>query len=138
LCFVLVFSGLTGANDRTIAVYKSATCGCCAKWIERLKQAGHSVKVTELDDLQGIKDQFNVPKELRSCHTAVVDGYVFEGHVPIDLISKIVAARPPLRGLAVPGMPLGSDGMEVPSGKKAQYQVIAFDSAGKKSVYAVR
>ena len=86
--------------------------------------------------LVDVKNKNNVPEKLRSCHTALIDGYVIEGHVPADLIDKLLKERPPILGLAVPGMPVGSPGME--GGKPEPYSVITFDKDGKTSVYAKR
>jgi hypothetical protein len=126
------------AADMPITVYKTATCGCCKLWVDHLKKSGFAPKSHDLPDLAETKDTLRVPDALRSCHTAVVGRYVFEGHVPADLIKKFVAEKSTtLIGLAVPGMPAGSPGMEVP-GRKDAYDVIAFTKDGKRSVYAKR
>lgn len=119
-----------------VVVYRLPTCGCCAKWAEHLTAAGFAVEVHDVDDVEAIKDRHGVPAALRSCHTAVVNGYVIEGHVPADLIKRFLAARPAAAGLAVPGMPMGSPGMEGP--RKDAYAVIAFDRQGKTTVYQRR
>lgn len=92
----------------------------------------------DVDDLAPIKKKLGVPATLQSCHTATVDGYVIEGHVPADLIDRLRRDRPPVVGLAVPGMPLGSPGMEVPGRAPERYQVLAFDGSGRTTVYATR
>lgn len=101
-----------------------------------MEQNGFSVQVEDVQDLNRIKDEKQVPPLLRSCHTAVVDGYIIEGHVAVAEIERLLEERPDIAGLAVPGMPPGSPGMEVASGEVAAYDVIAFDKAGSSEVYA--
>ncbi len=124
----------TSAAD--IVVYKNPTCGCCKGWIKHLKENGYTVEVKNRDDVTPIKKELGVPNNLQSCHTAKVDGYVIEGHVPADLISKLRREKPQIRGLAVPGMPMGSPGME--GAYKDAYNIISFDNDGKTSIYARR
>jgi hypothetical protein len=123
------------ARATEMTVYKSPTCGCCGKWIDHMKAAGFQVKVVDMDDLTEIKQASGVPMKLRTCHTAVVSGYAVEGHVPADVVKKLLAEKPAATGIAVPGMPIGSPGMEVGNQKDA-YEVILFDKSGKTSVYA--
>lgn len=118
-----------------ITVYKSPTCGCCKKWVEHLRKNGFTVAVRDMNDLSEIKASLGVPQALQSCHTAVLGGYVIEGHVPADVIRKLQKERPKIAGLAVPGMPNDAPGMD---GAGNGYQVIAFDRNGKTSVYASR
>jgi hypothetical protein len=119
-----------------VQVYKSPTCGCCALWVKHLQQNGFTARVTEMDDVSTIKAQKGVPPRAQSCHTAVVDGYVIEGHVPASDVHRLLKERPAVVGLAVPGMPIGSPGMEV-SGQRAQrYDVLAFDRQGQVKVFA--
>ena len=121
-----------------ITVYKSATCGCCALWVKHLEEAGFDVSVRETEALQAIKAEHGVGDHLASCHTALIDGYVVEGHVPADDIRSMLASRPDIAGLAVPGMIIGTPGMEI-AGQPAQpYQVLAFDREGRTTVYANR
>lgn len=122
------------ADSPTVEVWKTATCGCCRAWVKHLRDAGFNVRVTELDDVAPIRRQFKVPPELSSCHTAVVDGYVVEGHVPAADIVRLLKERPKIKGIFVPGMPVGSPGMEGPNGDK--YDVLALDDAGTVSVFA--
>ena len=123
----------------TGVVYKNPTCGCCVKWIDQMRAAGFALTATDSTEVGVIKDQHGVPPRLRSCHTSVIGGYIFEGHVPVDLVQKVLRDKPAgVTGIAVPGMPLGSPGMEVPSGAKDPYQVIAFDKAGSETIYATR
>ncbi len=128
-----------GLVPMPVAVYKSATCGCCAKWNEHMKAAGFTVNSTDVADVAPIKDKHGVPAASRSCHTALVGGYVLEGHVPADVVRRLLRERPAtVLGLAVPGMPVGSPGMEMPDGRKDSYNIVAFDKAGKTTVYATR
>jgi hypothetical protein len=103
-----------------------------------LRSSGFPVKVVDRDDLGPINRQHGVPEALESCHTALVEGYVIEGHVPADLIDRLLRERPAVLGLVVPGMPLGSPGMESPGQKPERYQVLTFDRAGRTAVYASR
>ena len=122
----------------TITVYKSATCGCCALWVKHLEESGFDVNVIETEALGAIKAQHGVGDHLASCHTALIDGYVVEGHVPAADITSMLESRPDIVGLAVPGMPIGTPGMEI-AGRPAQpYQVLAFDRDGRTTVYANR
>ena len=117
-----------------VTVYKAASCGCCGKWVDYLRANGFEVKVVDMDDLSEIKSASGVPRSLQTCHTAVVEGYVVEGHVPVDALRKLLHDRPKVAGIAVPGMPVGSPGMD---GSPAQhYDVIAWDKTGKTSVFA--
>jgi hypothetical protein len=106
--------------------------------VGHLRQHGFSVKVETLADLRPIKVKHAVPAELQTCHTALVDGYVIEGHVPADLIVRLLRKRPRVTGLAVPGMPVGSPGMEVPGTSAERYQVFTFERSGKTGVFATR
>ena len=121
-----------------VTVYKTPTCGCCVKWVDHLKgEKAFRVVTRDMDDLSSIKEGLGVPARLQSCHTAVGGGYAFEGHVPRDLVAKVLRERPKIAGLAVAGMPAGSPGMEMGARKDA-YEVIAFTRNGKTSVYARR
>ena len=120
-----------------MTVYKSPTCGCCAKWVENMKAAGFKVQVQDMDDLTEIKQASGVPVRIRTCHTAVVGNYVVEGHVPADLVKKMLSEKPKMTGIAVPGMPVGSPGMES-GNEKTPYDVVLFDKTGKTTVYAKR
>lgn len=120
----------------TVVVYMTPTCGCCDDWADHVRTYGFTVVTHHLNDLSAVKRQLGVPAGRISCHTAVVRGYTVEGHVPGDLIVKMLAERPRFRGLAVPGMPMGSPGMEGPY--KEPYDVLAFDDDGNVHVYARR
>ena len=119
-------------------VYKSPTCGCCKKWVEHMEKSGYKVTAHDVPDVAVYKKRYGVPDALGSCHTAIVtSGYIVEGHVPADVIDKLVAQAPKdIIGLAVPGMPQGSPGME--SATKDKYDIVAFDKAGKTKVFAQR
>jgi hypothetical protein len=118
-----------------VKVYKSPTCGCCVKWADQLQASGFRVETVNVRDVIPIKKQLGVPPQLGSCHTAVVNGYVVEGHVPIVDILRLLRERPETTGIAVPGMPIGSPGMEGPNPQP--YKVYAFEkSTGKIDEYA--
>lgn len=119
-----------------VKVYKSPTCGCCGKWVEHLRAHGFTVTVEEVSDLVGIRSKNGVPSKAASCHTALVDGYVVEGHVPADAILRMLKERPNVVGIGVPGMPIGAPGMEGP--KPQPYDVLAFDRQGNTRVYSSR
>jgi hypothetical protein len=126
------------APAKEATVYKSPTCGCCKKWVEHMEKSGWTVTAHDVPDVGVYKKKYGVPDNLSSCHTSIVtSGYVVEGHVPADLIDKLVAARPSdVIGLAVPGMVQGSPGME--TGRSDKYDVIAFSKGGKTKVFASR
>jgi hypothetical protein len=115
-----------------VTVFKDPSCTCCNGWIEHLKQSGFDVVATEMPNaqLREVKSRYQVPPDLQSCHTAVVDGYVIEGHVPATDIQRLLKERPKAIGLVVPGMPVGSPGMDGPNHQS--YSVLLFDAAGKK------
>lgn len=124
--------------EHTVTVYRTRACGCCGKWAEHLRQAGYPVKVVDVADVTPTKVRYGVPTQLRTCHTAIVAGYVIEGHVPADVIHKLLTEQPKhIKGIAVAGMPQGSPGMET-GGQRDHYDVIAFDAQGKTTVYARR
>ncbi|MCF6203326.1 MAG: DUF411 domain-containing protein [Methylococcaceae bacterium] len=116
-----------------IKVYRSASCGCCSKWVSHLKENKFIVKDYIVDDVQIVKDKYGVPQSMASCHTAFVNGYVVEGHVPAKDIMKLLKNKPDVVGISVPGMPVGTPGMEM-GGKKDPYEVVSFD---KKNNYRV-
>lgn len=119
-----------------ITVYKSPTCGCCGKWEDHLRKNGFKVTSKPTEDMSVVKKQHNVPADKSSCHTALIDGYVIEGHVPAKTIRRLLNERPKdVHGLAVPNMPLGSPGMEAP-GEHPNYDVLALKKNGKSVVYS--
>jgi hypothetical protein len=117
-----------------IVVNRSPTCSCCGKWVEHLKQNNFNVKDVVSDDMQSIKNKYGVTQELASCHTALVNGYVVEGHVPTNDIRTLLKNKPEVVGITVPGMPSGTPGMEM-GGKKDAYQVISFDKKNQQQVF---
>jgi hypothetical protein len=116
-----------------IEVWKDANCGCCEGWVEHMRAAGFQATVHDVGDLGAIKSAKGVPDALQSCHTAVVDGYVIEGHVPAADVRRLLAERPRAAGLAAPGMPPSSPGMDIPG---TPYQVVLFGGAGSSRVWA--
>lgn len=117
-----------------IVVYRSPTCGCCKKWIAHLKKHNFNIKDIVQQDMQAVKTQLNVPTAIASCHTAVVNGYWVEGHVPADDIKTMILNKPDIAGISVPAMPSGTPGMEM-GGRKDPFNVIAVDKQGKTRLY---
>ncbi len=117
-----------------VTVYKSASCGCCKAWMEHLEKNGFRTVGKDVENVQPIKDDLGVPANLGSCHTAVVGGYVVEGHVPARELHRLLKEKPKVVGLSVPGMPMGSPGME--GGRSDKYDVVAFDAKGRRTVFA--
>jgi hypothetical protein len=124
------------APKTPMLVYRDPGCGCCMKWVEIMRTSGFDVSVSDTTGMPAIKRRYNVPEAVQSCHTALVGGYIIEGHVPADLIRKLLKEKPKLTGLAVPGMVVGSPGME--GAPKQGYDVVTFDAAGRTTVYAKR
>jgi hypothetical protein len=125
-----------GPTLEHVTVYRKATCNCCGKWVDHLKAAGFGVTVHVVDNVDGAPGRDRVPEKLRSCHTGTVGRYAIEGHIPADVIKDLLRKRPDIDGIAVPGMPLGSPGMESPTPQP--YEVIAFDKKGHTWVFAKR
>ena len=117
-----------------VKVFKTPTCGCCQKWVDHLKAAGFTVTVEEMSTVDAVKDKSGVPPALRSCHTALVQGYVVEGHVPAETVRRLLKEKPKVLGIAVPGMPIGSPGMEQ-GDRKDPYDVMSFTKDGTTGVY---
>jgi hypothetical protein len=117
----------------SITVYKDPSCGCCSAWVDRLTSAGFKTVVEERADMAELKRKLGVPDEMTSCHTGVVDGYVIEGHVPPADIKRLLTTRPKAKGLAVPGMPVNSPGMEVEGAPNDTYTVWLFKANGTGS-----
>jgi hypothetical protein len=120
-----VFAG----KKEVITVHKDPTCGCCSGWVQHLQKAGFDTKVVDTADLDAVKRRLGVPDDLAACHTAEVAGYIIEGHVPAAALKRFLAEKPSAAGLAVPGMPIGSPGME--GGRPEKYDVILFGPAGR-------
>lgn len=121
------------AQSAELSVFKSPWCGCCGGWIEEMKAAGHSLEVIDMEDLTSVKTMAGVPDELLACHTALVEGYVIEGHVPVVEVERFLAESPDARGIAVAGMPMGAPGM---GGPPEPFDVMIFNADGSSSVYA--
>jgi hypothetical protein len=119
-----------------MTVYKSPTCGCCTSWVEHMQKSEFKVSVVETDELNAIKNKLGVPTELTSCHTAKVGNYFIEGHVPAEDVKRLLTEKPDVLGIGVPGMPLGSPGMEVPSGETQPYTVTMVNKDGSLSIFS--
>lgn len=136
---VLIAFASSGLRARpapeTVIVYKTPTCGCCSLWVDHLRENGFQVEVHDVRDTTALRRREGVPSRLGSCHTAKVGGYAIEGHVPAAEIKRLLRGRPRVDGLAVPGMPIGSPGMEMGSRQDA-YDVLAFNRAGETTVFA--
>ena len=130
-------AGATFVSAPAILVYKSPSCGCCHLWIRHLEGAGFQVTAKDVNDVTPYRKKYRVPAALASCHTALIDGYSIEGHVPADVIRKLLNEKPSIAGLAAPGMPQGSPGMEQ-GGPAEHYDIISFTHSGKTAVYASR
>lgn len=122
------------ADPSAIVVYRSPTCGCCKAWVDHLRINGFQVKDIVTQDMEAKKRELGLPAELASCHTGVVNGYVIEGHVPAEDVKQLLTLKPEIAGLAVPGMPAGSPGMEM-GGRQDPFNVIAFDKDGNTSTF---
>lgn len=131
---VSLTSGQAAAGEPVATMYKNPQCGCCAEYAGYLDANGYEVKVVEAADLDAVKRMVGVPETLEACHTIAVDGYAVEGHVPVEAVNRLLAERPEIRGIALPGMPLGSPGMN--GDKQAPFTIISFGT-GEPAVYAV-
>lgn len=133
----LVFTRLAVATEPLpeIKVYKSPTCDCCSAWIEHLEQNGFKVSFENVSDVNVYKQKANLPRQLASCHTGFIEGYAVEGHVPAGDIHQMLQEQPDIQGLAVPGMPMGSPGMDFDS-RKAAYNTISYTKGGELAIYA--
>lgn len=130
---LFALSGLAGAAG-VLEVYKSPYCGCCGDWVEHMKANGFEVEVHDTDNMQPVKERAGIQPGMGSCHTAFIDGYSIEGHVPAADVKRLLEEKPDARGLTVPGMPMGSPGME--GHRKDDYQVILFRDNGNHEVFA--
>lgn len=126
----LLLAGPLRAAPLAMRVTKDPNCGCCGAWIQHMKANGFTADIVDSDDMESVKTKLGVPEDLASCHTAEIDGYVLEGHVPAASVKRLLAERPAARGLAVPGMPVGSPGMEV-GGREETFEVVLFGPAGR-------
>ena len=128
---MLSFGALSAAAEPVITVHRDPNCGCCLGWVQHLQKAGFPTKVLETKDLDAVKTRLGVPDDLAACHTAEVSGYVIEGHVPAAALKRFLSEKQNAAGLAVPGMPIGSPGME--GGTPEPYEVVLFGPAGRRS-----
>lgn len=128
-------TALAAGAAQSIHVYKSPTCGCCTDWVRHLEENGFEVDVTETQNLNPIKVKAGLTPELASCHTAFIGDYVIEGHVPAADIRQLLASAPAAAGLSVPGMPIGSPGMEM-GDRKDHFKVILFNDAGQTRIFS--
>jgi hypothetical protein len=136
----LAVAGCSGTASsslvREMVVHRDPSCGCCEAWAKLASQHGFAVEVIDEPDMMRVKQGNGVPDQLASCHTALVDGYVIEGHVPFDAVQRLIESRPSdVAGIAVPGMPRGSPGMEMPDGARDAFNVIAFAKDGRTKVF---
>lgn len=129
-------SPVPAAETGLLVVHKNANCGCCVHWIAHMREAGFAVEVHDHEDMGPIKQRVGVPYAKGSCHTAEIDGYFVEGHVPAEDVKRLLAERPDARGLTVPGMPAGSPGMEMPDGTVHPYAVELVQRDGSTTEYA--
>lgn len=128
--------GSSRTRQAAMTVYRDPSCGCCEAWARLARDAGFDVALIDEPDMPTRKRTLGVPEELASCHTAVVGDRIFEGHVPFDQVDRLLRMRPAgISGLAVPGMPVGSPGMETPDARRDPYQVIAFGAGGRSSIF---
>lgn len=134
----LAFAGRAQARtpgSRALVVYKSPTCGCCDGWVTHMRQAGFTVAVHVVADPGTVRRARGMPDALASCHTGVIDGYAIEGHVPAADVVRLLAERPEAVGLALPGMPMGSPGMETPDGRKQPFDTLLVLRSGQTRVF---
>jgi hypothetical protein len=138
---VVALTASPAAQQKTVLpsvhVYKTPTCGCCSLWVDHMRHAGFTVKAEDVshETLQQLKTKFGVPDSANSCHTALLAGYVVEGHIPAVTVKRMLKERPKVVGIAVPGMPVGSPGMEVPGVPARPYDVLSFDKTGATRVF---
>jgi hypothetical protein len=125
----VAITAVSCAAPPEMTVYKTPTCGCCGKWVEHMRANGFRVEVADVQNTAVYREKYGVPEKLRSCHTAVVNGYAIEGHVPASDVQRLLKTKPKVKGIAVPGMPIGSPGMEQGNTRQA-YSVVSFDSGG--------
>lgn len=129
------------ASDKAkpeMLVYRDANCGCCGKWADQARDAGFAVRVEMRDDMGAVKTRFGVPADMASCHTVLVGGYVLEGHVPFAHVAKLLADQPKdIIGIAVPGMPRGSPGMEMADGTVDPFDVMGFSRSGQSRIFSL-
>ena len=125
------------AAENLVEVWKDVNCGCCKLWVDHMRAAGFRVTALDVPDVGPFKRKLGIPPPLESCHTGVVAGYALEGHIPADVIRQMLKQKPKIAGLAVPGMPMGSPGMEQ-GGRVDKYDILSFEKSGKTAVFASR
>jgi hypothetical protein len=136
MLFASPISAIAASKDLSIAVYRDPNCHCCGGWIDALATQGFQPQSISTDDMDALKQQYKIPTDLQSCHTAIVDGYVVEGHVPAEDIKRLLTEKPDVVGIAVPGMPIGTPGMESESGEEREsFTVFSFDRQGNSTVF---
>jgi hypothetical protein len=118
-----------------VTVYKTSTCGCCSNWVKHMEENGFRIHAMDVQDLYFIKQQFGIPGDLASCHTAIVDGYLVEGHVPASDVQRLLSGKHDVAGISVPGMPVGSPGMEM-GNRVDRYAVYSFDKKGDPVIFS--
>jgi len=133
-CGLLIAAATGWAADDKLTVYKTPGCGCCNRWIEHLRAAGFEVEAHNAGNLDALRREWGVPRRLAGCHTARIGDYVIEGHVPAAQIQRLLREKPAVVGISVPGMPIGSPGMEGPGG--GPYDVLTWDKAGRTTVFS--
>ncbi|MDH3315380.1 MAG: DUF411 domain-containing protein [Gammaproteobacteria bacterium] len=123
---------VAAADPAAVTVYKTASCGCCQGWVEHMRNNGFDVTTRDLEwsELSSVRSHYRIPESVHSCHTAVVDGYVVEGHVPAEIVNRLLTERPAVIGISAPGMPAASPGMDVPGG--GPYDIVIFDAGGTR------
>jgi len=133
---MLVIGGFTVESIAAeVIMYKNPSCGCCGAWAKHMRGAGFVVKEMPREDMAAVKEKYGISADLASCHTAIVDGYVIEGHVPASDVQRLLQERPQIVGLTAPGMPMQSPGMQAEGIPPKHYSVLAFDKQGKVKVY---
>ena len=133
---MLVIGGFTVESIAAeVIMYKNPSCGCCGAWAKHMRGAGFVVKEMPREDMAAVKEKYGISADLASCHTAIVDGYVIEGHVPASDVQRLLQERPQIVGLTAPGMPMQSPGMQAEGMPPKHYSVLAFDKQGKVKVY---
>ena len=128
---LLQIGAISAATEALITVHKDPTCGCCSGWVQHLQNAGFVTKVLDASDIDAVKKRLGVPDDLAACHTAEVAGYIIEGHVPAAALKRFLTEKPHATGLAVPGMPIGSPGME--GGRPEKYDVVLFTPNSRRT-----
>jgi hypothetical protein len=135
LWMLMAAPGIAATLDTSdITVYRDPSCGCCEGWTDHLSEQGFRPTEVSTSEVETIKQQYHIPEHFRSCHTAIVQGYVIEGHVPAADIKRLLAERPNVAGIAVPGMPVGTPGME-DGDRRDSFTVFSFDSAGNPAMF---